>query len=271
MPQWSDYQEEVAAFFRVLGLSAATNVSVQGVRTRHDVDVVVRSQHAGFDIQWLIECKAWKAPVPKEKVLALRMIVEDTGADRGFLMAESGYQSGALEAAHNANVMLTSLADLRETLAHEIGMAKLRSLLPRIEDCRERYWRIGKSDRIEFDLRPDVFSGGFSGDHVIKAVEHTLYQAIFSGFPIKYDRTEAVLHVLGGRRGMVRVDPGCEGALSTPAELFRVLDEELGELERRLNAAEGALGLRTNEPSAPTSEATEHSPESRPAPGDRGI
>jgi hypothetical protein len=61
---------------------------------------------------WLVECKAWSSAVPKEKVFALRTIVEDTGADRGFVMAEKGYQSGALEAARLTNVMLTSRADL---------------------------------------------------------------------------------------------------------------------------------------------------------------
>ena len=109
-PQWSDYQEQVADFFRSLGLSATTNETIQGIRTTHDVDVVVRSRHAGFDVLWLVECKAWKTAIPKEKVLALRTIVDDVGADRGFIMAESGYQSGALlHLALNAIVMLTSL------------------------------------------------------------------------------------------------------------------------------------------------------------------
>jgi hypothetical protein len=47
-PGWSGYQEEVAGFFRSLGLSATTNATIEGVRTSHDVDVVVRSKHAGF-------------------------------------------------------------------------------------------------------------------------------------------------------------------------------------------------------------------------------
>jgi len=58
VPEWSDYQEEVAEFFRSLGLAAETNVTVRGVRTNHNVDVVVRSKHVGFEILWLIECKA---------------------------------------------------------------------------------------------------------------------------------------------------------------------------------------------------------------------
>ena len=239
MAEWFDYQEEVADFFRSLGLSAETNVRVEGVRTRHDVDVVVQSKHAGFDVLWLVECKSWNAPIRKEKVLALRTIVEDTGADRGFMMAESGYQSGALEASLFANVMLTSMAELNERLAYEIGVAKLRSIADRAESCQERYWTINKSDRIEFDLRPEVGGYGFMGDVVIKAVDHTVRLALRHGFPVIYDRTMSALMAYGGSRPVLDTDQ--EGAILGAAELYEVLDAELRELERRLYAAEASL------------------------------
>jgi hypothetical protein len=240
--EWSDYQEEVAELFLTLGLTAETNIVLQGVRTSHDVDVVVRSRHAGFEILWLVECKAWKARVPKEKVFALRAIVDDLGADRGFLMAENGYQSGALEAARQTNITLTSLAYLRETLSHDIGMAQLRSLAPRIADCRNRYWAIGKYDRIDHGLRPDVLAFGYSGDHVIQAVEFMLQQAMLDRFPIAYDRTLAALSSHGG--GWDEVEAGNPNAIATPSKLFEVLNAETTELERKLDAAEKALAKR---------------------------
>lgn len=242
MAEWSDYQEEVAQFFRDLGLEAETNVTVQGVRTNHDVDVVVRSKLAGIDVRWLVECKAWKTAIPKEKVLALRMIVDDTGADRGFLMAESGYQSGALEAARLANVMLTSLSDLRETLAYELGMFQLKTLLARADSCRTRYWSIDKYDRIEFDLRPEFGDMSNSARAAIDAVIHTTWRVMFDGFPISYDRRRAALSAaFGGKDPAQQHD---ENLLRTPTELFRVLDGELSEVEQRLNAAETALKQR---------------------------
>lgn len=48
MTAWRDYQEEAAAFFRSIGLSAETDKTIIGVRTSHDVDVLVKSQHYGF-------------------------------------------------------------------------------------------------------------------------------------------------------------------------------------------------------------------------------
>src|SRR3979409_1054615 len=96
MAEWSEYQEEVAQFFRELGLTAETDATIEGVRTRHKIDVLVRRKHPGIALTWLVECKHWKSPVSKEKVFTLRSIVEDTGSDRGFIMAEGGYQTGAL-------------------------------------------------------------------------------------------------------------------------------------------------------------------------------
>jgi hypothetical protein len=124
MAEWADYQEEVAKFFRGIGLQADTNVTLKGVRTSHDIDVVVRTNHVGFDLLWLIECKHWKTAVSKLHVLALREIVSDLGADRGILLSESGFQSGAQEAARLTNVQPTSLAELTVTAREALGRAQ---------------------------------------------------------------------------------------------------------------------------------------------------
>lgn len=132
---WKEYQEEAATFFRVLGLDAETDVTIRGVRTTHDIDVLVKSHHAGFDVTWIVECKQWNSRVSKLHVLALREIVADLGADRGILLAESGFQSGAIEAAALTNVHITSLAEVRRTARAEVFSMRLRELYDRIEAC----------------------------------------------------------------------------------------------------------------------------------------
>jgi hypothetical protein len=96
---WQEYQEEAAEFFRSIGLEATTDHVVQGVRTKHAVDVHVKAHYVGFDVVWIVECKHWNTPVSKLHVLALREIVTDLGVDRGILLCEPGFQSGAAEAA----------------------------------------------------------------------------------------------------------------------------------------------------------------------------
>ncbi len=121
---WREYQEETAQFFRSLGYGAVVNASVDGARSRHDVDVWVTLSRSGLQIQWIIECKLWKRRIGKEKVMALKAIVDDIGADRGVLLSEIGFQKGATSAAGRANITLTSLAELGQ-----IARGELLSLL----------------------------------------------------------------------------------------------------------------------------------------------
>jgi restriction system protein len=174
MTAWRDYQEQVAQFFRDLGLAAETDVTVHGPRTSHDVDVLVRFDHVGFEVTWIVECKHWQAPVSKLHVLALRTIVSEAGADRGMLMAERGFQRGAVEAAELTNVRLTSLAELSQTAGHAIGMAQLRALQERVDTCKARYWALPKDHRIAQGLRPEVGAPGYSGTAVMEAVQSAL-------------------------------------------------------------------------------------------------
>jgi len=109
---WRDYQEKVAVLFRNLGCIAETDLAVQGARAKHNIDVWVTFNQFGLVNKWLIECKYWKSRVSKEKVLALKSIVEDVGADRGILVGETGFQQGAFDSANTSNILLTTYTDL---------------------------------------------------------------------------------------------------------------------------------------------------------------
>ena len=113
---WRHYQEETAQFFRNLGCSAEVEALVQGPHARHQVDVWVRFLRYGIDCKWVIECKLWNRSVSKEKVMALKGIVDDVGADRGIIVTEKGFQSGAYDAARGKNLTLvTSLEQFKST------------------------------------------------------------------------------------------------------------------------------------------------------------
>lgn len=119
----SEYAVKAATFFQKLGLKAEVEKRVVGTRGVHNIDVWITGKMQSFEIRWVIECKDWKSSIPKEKVLALQSIAMDIGADRAFLLSESGFQSGAIKCAHFTNITLTSLKDLhgqtREQFARE--------------------------------------------------------------------------------------------------------------------------------------------------------
>lgn len=157
MPKWQDYQERAAEFFRDLGMSADTDQSIKGVRGSHRVDVVARLDQAWGTQLWIVECKLWRRRVGKLHVAALADIVTDIGADRGFLLSESGFQSGAIRHARQRNVTLTSLEDLRENASEEIDERALSIARQRMERLRARLIKADELDR----THTPVERGGF--------------------------------------------------------------------------------------------------------------
>ena len=125
---WKEYQEKTAKVFRDLGCTATVNKAIEGARAKHDIDVWVVFTKFGFETKWVIECKYWSTNVTKEKVLALKTIVDDVGADRGMIISKSGFQSGAIRATNNTNISLTSLEDLKETVREELLQSALSHL-----------------------------------------------------------------------------------------------------------------------------------------------
>lgn len=182
---WKEYQEEAAIFFRSLGLSADTDVPLQGVRTSHDIDVVVRSKHVGFEVLWLVECKHWNSPVSKLHVLGLREIVNDLGADRGILLCEAGFQSGAIEAANLTNVQVSSLATLSLETKNDVSAMRLRDIADRVAIAKSLYWDLDKGYRIKVGLRAEVFEHNYSGDLIVQYSELLLTEARRERYPIQ--------------------------------------------------------------------------------------
>lgn len=114
---WREYQEAVATFFRERGCHAEVEAPIQGARAAHKIDVFVTFRQHGIDVHWAVECKLWKGNVEKGDVLTLKGVVDDIGADRGIIFCESGFQSGARDAARHTNILLiTSLEDFARTV-----------------------------------------------------------------------------------------------------------------------------------------------------------
>ena len=223
---WEEYQVEVAEFFRSLGLEATNNHVVRGVRTSHAIDVYVKSHHVGFDVVWIVECKHWSTRVSKLHVLGLREIVADLGVDRGILLCEVGFQSGASEAAALTNVHLTSLADLRGIAGAEFMAMRLRELFDLTEMCRVRYWNLPKDARIKARLRPDVGDVGYSGNIIVEFASDLLAKALRGTYPVILDSMQG-LAIFGEDR-----------RFASTAEVVSVVEPMIVDLDKRLAACE---------------------------------
>ena len=123
---WRDYQNAVAAAFRNLGCSAEVDATLPSARGPQKIDVYVRFRKFGHECRWLIECKLWRAPVPKDFVHTLYSKVQNVGADRGLIFSESGFQSGARVAAQHTNILLQdSLEEFSKTAQLDLNRIPL--------------------------------------------------------------------------------------------------------------------------------------------------
>ncbi|WP_218035501.1 restriction endonuclease [Pseudomonas denitrificans (nom. rej.)] len=224
--EWFKFQERIKDHFLSLGAEARTNIRIQGVRTFHDIDVYVQTRYLGEDLVWLIEAKYWKAKVKKNQVLALRAIVEDIGADRGFIVSMAGFQKGAIEAANKTNIKLKTfeelVSDTREFAESEI----LRAYRERINLLEDRYWSHSKRTRIEYGLRHDVIDTvfNFTGQELLTTARGAIMAAEERDYPIDLQM------VLTERKG--------EAIADSFQQLCNWLNLNLNHLDERLLNAE---------------------------------
>lgn len=179
--QWSEYQKKAAEFFSSLGLTTSIELKVEGARGVHAVDVYVSGSYEGIPFNWVVECKAWKINVPKEKVMSLFSIVQDLGADRGFLLSEVGFQSGALLASRNSNITLTSLADLSEATARFSVDALIGKRNWEIQKAKSRLLKLKReSEAHEYNIERVSLFGN------LVTLECMFEEALHNEYPIEY-------------------------------------------------------------------------------------
>ncbi|WP_316225548.1 restriction endonuclease [Bradyrhizobium sp. SZCCHNS3052] len=230
MVAWRQYQEHTAALFRELGCEAETDKEVQGVRGRHLVDVSVRFSRFGLHQHWIVECKYWKSAVPKEKVLALKSIVEDTGADRGILVSESGHQAGAIDAARLTNITLISLEDLRSAARADLlslGLSQVHKRAAQMKGYVFSLWETTKHSAGYFESRIRAEVDGALALRIGGAVSILgmgVEQAMLGRFP-------APLPVLNDSDRIVRANSLNE-FVAAASELLDRLDVQIAELKQ---------------------------------------
>ncbi|GAA0689986.1 hypothetical protein GCM10009104_15710 [Marinobacterium maritimum] len=183
---WFTFQERIKDHFVSIGADAETNVRIQGVRTVHDIDVLVRTKYLGEDLTWIVEAKHWKSKVTKAQVLTLRSIVDDVGADRGFIVSLAGFQSGAMDASKNTNVTLKTFEQLKAHTKEVVESEILKAYKERLGIIEDRYWSHAKRVRIEYGLRHDFmdFSGHFTGQELLATARSAIMLAGVRKYPI---------------------------------------------------------------------------------------
>lgn len=193
---WYDFQEEICTHFKSLGFESVTNKTLEGVRTNHNIDIFVNTKFLGQDVKWIIEAKKWKSKINKLQILALRTIVDEIGADRGFIISENGFQKGAIEATKNTNITLLTFEELKALTTDYLHSKQLKNYKKRIENIYERYFTHSKKTRKKYGLRGEIadLDLPFSVPWILITAEQAIREAMKGKYPINLDTTLSEKH-----------------------------------------------------------------------------
>jgi hypothetical protein len=103
---WEELEELVRDILLECGMRAGRQVKMRLPRGTVDVDVLAEETIDGISQLIVCECKNWKASVSKSVVHSFRTVMQETGANRGYIISREGFQAGAVEAAHATNIEL---------------------------------------------------------------------------------------------------------------------------------------------------------------------
>lgn len=116
---WRDLQREVARVLEECGFYVEIERTTRTVRGNTEIDVYAEEVNRGRKSIILCECKHWRARVPQNVVHGFRTTVADTGANVGYIVGSSGFQSGAFEAAELTNIRLLTWEEFQGEFEHQ--------------------------------------------------------------------------------------------------------------------------------------------------------
>ena len=116
---WRDLQNKVARIFSEIGYESTIEESIELVRGKTKVDVLVRNKTIQPNLLYLCECKHWNTNIPQSVVKSFKSDMTDSGAHLGFIISKIGFQSGCYDLAKKTNILLFNWNEFQEKIFDE--------------------------------------------------------------------------------------------------------------------------------------------------------
>lgn len=130
---WEELEDAVRDILAECGLAAERQVHLTLPRGGVNIDVRATETVDGITTRILCECKNWAASVPQNVVHGFRIVMQESGAHRGYIISRNGFQKGAIDAANATNIELVTFDEFQSiffnkwiasrcwAVEHEIG------------------------------------------------------------------------------------------------------------------------------------------------------
>lgn len=111
---WQALQTEVGRILHECGFDVEVEKKAQAVRGAVELDVYAEETVRGRKYAIVCECKYWKSRIPQNVVHGFRTVVQDIGANIGYIISMEGFQSGALSASDLTNLKLVTWQEFQD-------------------------------------------------------------------------------------------------------------------------------------------------------------
>ena len=105
---WQSLQTEVGRILEECGFSVEVEKKIQSARGVVELDVYAEETVRGRKYAIACECKHWKSRIPQTVVHGFRTVVQEIGANIGYIVSMEGFQSGAVAAGDLTNLKLVT-------------------------------------------------------------------------------------------------------------------------------------------------------------------
>lgn len=105
---WKDLQIKVNYILSCVGLVSEIEKSINTPRGSVAIDVFAYDPNSLDKIRYIIECKNWNKKVPQNVIHSFTTVMQETGANIGYIISKKGFQNGAKEYINYTNIRLFS-------------------------------------------------------------------------------------------------------------------------------------------------------------------
>lgn len=111
---WQELQNEVGRILQECGFDVEVEKKTPAVRGAVELDVYAEETVRGRKYAIVCECKYWKTRIPQNVVHGFRTVVQDIGANIGYIISMEGFQSGAISASDLTNLRLVTWHEFQD-------------------------------------------------------------------------------------------------------------------------------------------------------------
>jgi restriction system protein len=111
---WRELQISVHRLLSEIGLTAEIEKKVKTPRGEVEIDVWAVDENSVDQIQYVVECKNWATAVTQTIVHSFTTVMHETGGNIGFIVAKSGFQSGAIDYIQSTNIIGLTYLELQQ-------------------------------------------------------------------------------------------------------------------------------------------------------------